>query len=272
MRVIGVVDLLDGQAVHAQAGRRECYAPVRATASVPIEPGDAVALAQTYLRDLGLAELYVADLDAILRRASDPARGDSRVAALAALGAPLWLDAGVSSVERAHRALDLGAAFVVVGLETLPSYSALARICDAVGGARVAFSLDLRAGKPIVAGDGVPVDEPAPLLAARAADAGAGAVIVLDLARVGTGSGLDFAMIARVRDAAPGPTLIAGGGLRGPEDLARLAEAGCDGVLVATALHDGRLDAEAVAAARRLGRGSDGRNPRHGVGHGSPRR
>ena len=272
MRVIGVVDLLAGQAVHARAGRRELYAPVRASAGVPIDPGDAVALARTYLTDLGLTELYVADLDAILRRAPVPAPGDSRVSALAALGAPLWLDTGVSSVERARRALDLGAMLVVVGLETLPSYDALARICDAVGGDRVAFSLDLRDGEPIVAGVGVPVDEPASRLAARAADAGVDAVIVLDLARVGTGKGLDLAMIAQVREAAPGRTVIAGGGVRGPADLTRLAEAGCDGVLVATALQDGRLDAEAIAAARRLRPPSDGRNPRHGVGHGSPRR
>jgi phosphoribosylformimino-5-aminoimidazole carboxamide ribotide isomerase len=39
--------------------------------------------------------------------------------------------------------------------------------------------------------------------------------------------------------------------VRGPEDLRRLADAGCEGALVATALHDGRLDSDDVAAARR---------------------
>jgi phosphoribosylformimino-5-aminoimidazole carboxamide ribotide isomerase len=95
-------------------------------------------------------------------------------------------------------------------------------------------------------------------VAARAASAGAGAVIVIDLARVGTGTGLDLALIARVREAAPQVTLLAGGGVRGPEDLARLADSGCDGALVATALHDGRLGAAEVAAAERLGRPLDG--------------
>ena len=66
---------------------------------------------------------------------------------------------------------------------------------------------------------------------------------MIDLARVGTGAGLDLPLIARVRDAAPGLTLLAGGGVRGPEDLARLVDAGCDGALVATALQDGRLGA-----------------------------
>src|SRR5438132_171602 len=90
--------------------------------------------------------------------------------------------------------------------------------------------------------------------AARAAAAGAGAVIVTALARVGTGTGLDLGLIARVRAAAPRVTLLAGGGVRGLEDIVRLADAGCDGALVATALHDGRLSAAGVAAARALGR------------------
>ena len=70
MRVIGVVDLLAGRAVHARAraGARERYEPVRAVAGTAIEPGDARALTHAYVTRLGVAELYVADLDAILGR------------------------------------------------------------------------------------------------------------------------------------------------------------------------------------------------------------
>src|SRR5204862_5712078 len=100
--------------------------------------------------------------------------------------------------------------------------------------------------------DSVPHDEPAQVLATRARDAGAGAVIVIDLARVGGGAGLDVPMIARVRQAAPALMLLAGGGVRGPDDLVRLADAGCDGALVATALHEGRLGAADIAAAELL--------------------
>ena len=89
-------------------------------------------------------------------------------------------------------------------------------------------------------------------MAARAASAGAGAVIVIDLARVGTGAGLDLALIARVRETTPGLTLVAGGGVRGLDDLARLADSGCDGALVATALHDGRLGAAPRSTAAAL--------------------
>ena len=96
MRIIGVVDLLAGRAVHARAGQRETYRPVQSVAGTAIESGDALALARTYVVHLGLTELYVADLDAIISGASQ----DTLVGAVAAVGVPLWLDAGVSSADR----------------------------------------------------------------------------------------------------------------------------------------------------------------------------
>jgi phosphoribosylformimino-5-aminoimidazole carboxamide ribotide isomerase len=141
----------------------------------------------------------------------------------------------------------------VVGLETLPSFDALEAICAAIGEERVAFSLDLRRGVPVTmraraSEQGVP-NEPASRLAARAAAAGVGHICVIDLARVGLGEGPDFGSIASVREAAPRLSLIAGGGIRGLEDLRHLAEAGCDGALVGTALHQGRLTPADIAIA-----------------------
>ena len=272
VRVIGVVDLLGGRAVHARAGRRDTYGPVRTVAGSSIEPGDALALARAYVDRLGLTDLYAADLEAILSRLrltsaspdeapsakSAPSSQEALVASVAALGTPLWLDAGVSSAAHARHALSLGAARIIVGLETLSSYDALGEICAAVGGDRVAFSLDLRDGTPVItpetirARGGRSPSEPVQVVAKRAADTGIRTMIVIDLARVGTGTGLDIGVIDRVRGATRGLTLLAGGGVRGLDDLGRLADAGCDGALVATALHDGRLGAAEVAAARRL--------------------
>jgi phosphoribosylformimino-5-aminoimidazole carboxamide ribotide isomerase len=240
-RVIGVIDLLDGQAVHARGGKRDEYQPI----------GDAIELARTYVERLGVSELYVADLDAIDDR--DPERVALRTAVRRATLsgspantiakiAPTWLDAGISSVERAREAIDIGAAHVVVGLETLSSFAALRQICGAVRGSRVAFSLDLRDGEPLGIGHG----EDAVALATRAIDAGAGAIVVLDLARVGMRTGLDLDLLARVRTAAPGVELVAGGGVRDADDLARLADAGCDAALVGTALRDGSLTTAAL--------------------------
>jgi phosphoribosylformimino-5-aminoimidazole carboxamide ribotide isomerase len=190
VRIIGVIDLLDGAAVHAVRGLRQQYEPVHSVG------GDALALARGYA-GMGVHELYAADLDAIRGHGAN----DALASAIAARCEALWLDAGISSVGRARHAIALGAARVIVGLETLSSYSALALICADIGDDRVAFSLDLR-------------------------------------------------LIARVREAAPHVTLVAGGGVRGPADLTRLAAAGCDAALVATALQSGALRADHDSATR----------------------
>ena len=124
--------------MHARGGDRDRYQPVSAVG------GDAVALARFY-RARGVAELYVADLDAIGGR---PAQ-DAIVDALIGLGLPLWLDAGITTWQRAQEIINRGAARVVVGLETLSAFEALDVICISVGGQRVAFSLDLREGAPL---------------------------------------------------------------------------------------------------------------------------
>jgi len=224
MRVIGVIDVRDGVAVYARGGVRERYETI----------GDPLELARKYLDDCGVAELYVADLDAI----ENPANAVRHPHVRALCGrSDVWLDAGVSSVVRAREAIALGAAHAVVGLETLPSFDVLTAICEAVGGNRVAFSLDMRGGRPLGIGEG---EHPA-VLASRAVRCGASAIIVLDLARVGMRGGLDVDLLKTVRDAARDVELIAGGGVRGQDDLERLAAIGSDGALVATALLDGTL-------------------------------
>ena len=241
MRVIPVLDLQHGQAVHARAGDRRHYAPVSTVLARGV-PGDARALARGYREGLGLAELYVADLDAITGASPQQAL----VSALARETTTLWLDAGIASLAHARAARHAGAARVIVGLETLPARSVLAEIICAAGAERVAFSLDLRSGAPVAAPELARLSPVA--LAELAARAGARTIIALDLARVGTGTGVDLALVRQLRAALPTHELIAGGGVSGPADLARLSEAGADGALVGSALHDGRIDRGALAA------------------------
>jgi len=47
-------------------------------------------------------------------------------------------------------------------------------------------------------------------------------------------------VISRIRDRTGGVELVAGGGVGGQADLRALAEAGCNGALVSTALLEGR--------------------------------
>src|SRR4029450_9471457 len=99
MRVLGVLDLLNGCAVHARAGDREQYEPVCVVAGASIEAGDARGMAGVYRDRLGLTEWYAADRGWIMGHSPH----DRIVSSLAATG-PLWLDAGVSSLDGARHA------------------------------------------------------------------------------------------------------------------------------------------------------------------------
>jgi phosphoribosylformimino-5-aminoimidazole carboxamide ribotide isomerase len=63
----------------------------------------------------------------------------------------------------------------------------------------------------------------------------------MNLRRVGSDAGPDFALIATLAAKAPGREVYAAGGVRSVEDLHRVASTGAAGALIATALHDGRL-------------------------------
>jgi phosphoribosylformimino-5-aminoimidazole carboxamide ribotide isomerase len=249
LQIIGVLDLRGGRAVHARAGARDRYSAVQSAAGWPIDPGNVRTLAEVYTDVLGISELYAADLDAILdRQPQDDVTKD-----LASMPAPLWLDAGVRSVEDARRAIAVGASRVIVGLETLPSFEVLSQICSAIGSDRVVFSLDMRDGQPIVANGVQPPDALSPEnLARTAATCGAGTLIVIDLARVGTGRGLDVELLKRIHAAAPSVKLIAGGGVRAWDDLVHVAMAGCTGALLASALHNGRIGPAEISQALKL--------------------
>jgi phosphoribosylformimino-5-aminoimidazole carboxamide ribotide isomerase len=235
-RIVGVIDLRHGHAVHAKGGAREAYAPVTAVAGREIRPGDARSVAGFY-GELGLDEVYAADLDAIAGRPWQ----DEVIRTLAETIPRLWLDAAITTPGDAQRALTLGASPVVVGLETLPSFQALQAMCEAVGPERVALSLDVREGVTLTANREIASGTPAAVVAARAVDSGVRTIIVLDLARVGARRGCNLDTISLVRRAVPQVTLLAGGGVRDEDDLRHLLDAGCDGVLVATALLSGSL-------------------------------
>ena len=82
-------------------------------------------------------------------------------------------------------------------------------------------------------------------IAAQTIKRGIRHLIVLDLARVGLGNGIGTENLCRrLATAHPRVEIVAGGGVHDVDDLRRLREAGVGGVLVASALHDGRIRRE----------------------------
>ncbi len=235
MKVIPVIDILNGVAVHAVRGKRSEYRPLQSRLS---DSPDPLKVAEAF-KTLGFSELYMADLDAIIDCSAD-FQVLKRITD--ATGLKLMVDAGVTSMERAKSLLENGVSKLVIGTETLQKKSFVAEAVAAFGSNRVVISLDLKGDKVLVKPGFDGCVGPVGLLK-EFRDMGVSQVIVLDLTRVGSGEGVNVDFLKKALEEVP-LELYVGGGVRDVNDLLELGEAGVSGALVATSLHSGKISIE----------------------------
>jgi len=239
-QVVPVLDVMGGRAVHAVGGDRGRYRPVRSI----IAPGDDPReLARGFRDALGLETLYLADLDAIAGRG--PSLPLYRH--LSGLGTALRVDAGVRTAGDVSPLLTVDGLAVIAGSETVAGPDAVAAMLDLAGPDRLIVSLDLRDGRPITPAADSWGGADAFEIARRLIGLGVRRLILLDLARVGRGDGVGtvelMEAIARER---PDVATVVGGGIAGEDDAIVLKRRGASAVLIGSALHDGRVDREAL--------------------------
>lgn len=261
MLVIPVIDVRGGEAVAASRGDRARYRPLVTPLAASADPV-AVALG---LRSLfPFQALYVADLDGIEARSPD--RVMQRRLAEAWPGSELWIDDGRAGADAtgggSPPALALptrgrgpvaqvarrcvppplwgrtgggdsrhppSIATHIIGSESLTSFHDYHRAREQAG-ADAPLSLDFR-------GD----DFLGPRELLDDATLWPDRLIVMTLARVGSGEGPDLVRLASVIARAGDREVYAAGGVRDVGDLRALRDIGAAGALVATALHAGRI-------------------------------
>lgn len=231
MKLIPVLDVIGGLVVRAIGGRRDEYEPIR---SVLTDSTSVSEVASAMLAATRSDTLYIADLDVIRWGVSDPNTPDNT--ALAALTSRILLDCGITcpcptSPQNIQP---------VLGLESAQPPERGGYDHGPLGNA---FSFDLYDGLLWKNWSGwVSAPDAVLELARRVYGLGFRTWIVLDIGRVGGGGGPGTeAILAKLRGEFPDVELLAGGGVRGWDDVKRLTDAGADGVLVASALHDGTL-------------------------------
>jgi phosphoribosylformimino-5-aminoimidazole carboxamide ribotide isomerase len=244
MQLLPVIDLFDGQVVRAVAGERANYRPIRSGLVDCARPGDVMRALLALAR---FEAVYVADLDAITRHGSD--RHFDLLVELAGVlqaagGQALWLDAGEAPwlPALAEAAAMHGITLVpVIGTESLAEDTFLATRMEALAGLDCVLSLDFRHGTLV---GPIALDEHPRAWPRR--------VIAMELSGVGVGAGPDLSGLERIVDAARRAgrgdvAVYAAGGVRDAGDLRTLAARGAAGVLLASALHDRRIDAGELA-------------------------
>lgn len=235
MKIVPVLDILKGVAVHGIRGERKEYRTLKSVLCASAKPTD-IALA---FKSFGFNELYVADLDAILgKRANFTLYKQIK----AETGLDLMIDAGINNIEKAGKVLETGASNIIVGTETLKNLGFVRQAIKSFGKDRVIVSIDLKKGKMISISETIRSMDPLSL-AEMLEKMGVIKIIILDLARVGSERGVNLAIVREILEKT-NVEVLTGGGIRGINDLEALRNMGVSAALVATVLHTGRLTAE----------------------------
>lgn len=214
-RIIGVIDVKGGRAVAAVGGQRDQYQPIRAV------DGSAERLINHY-QNQSLSGIYIADLDAIETGAIDGGLWNVMLAAAAA-DLTIYADVGRANLDfeagqRCHRIFS-SESFSSIGSATNEPGFQLSS----------AVSLDYRGEHFLGTAEADWIEH------SVTSDL---TTIILDLHRVGTSGGPSVGRrCSDIRRSGLSGKLISGGGVRNENELQQLIEAGCDLVLVGTALH-----------------------------------
>jgi len=244
MLVIPAIDLKDGRCVRLVRGDMN---------QATVYADDPAAVARGF-EAAGAEWIHVVDLDGAIHGA--PVNADAIGAVCKAVGARVEVGGGVRDLATLERVFAAGAGRVVLGTAALEDPDFFRDACRRHPGAILA-GIDARRGLVSVAGWMRDSDTDVETLAARVADAGAAAIVFTDIARDGTGDGVNAAAVDALAAKVALP-VIASGGVATLDDvraLVALRRPNLTGVIVGRAIYTGAVD---LAAALRLGRAAHG--------------
>jgi cyclase len=208
------------------------------------DAGDPVELAKVYDAE-GADELTFLDISASSDERATTMEVVSKVAEEVFI--PLTVGGGVRSVEDVDRLLRAGADKVGVNTAAIARPELLAEIADRFGNQVLVLSVDARRAPGTASGFEVTTHGgrrsagiDAVEWAARAADLGAGEILLNSMDADGTRDGFDLEMLHAVRAEVAIP-VIASGGAGAAEHFAPAVAAGADAVLAASVFHFGTL-------------------------------
>lgn len=219
--IIPVIDIKDGIAVGAVAGNRESYSELRSVICKSYDPFD---VAKCYHR-LGFKEIYIADLDGILK--SEP-NLDLIKKIYRNLELRIYYDIGIWTLEEMR---NLPKVIPVIATETMSSLNLLALERNFV------ISIDTRNGKLLCE---IPINLNE-FLRIIGKSSRIREVILLDLERVGMLKGPNLNLCRYVLEKLPGKKVIYGGGVENIFSLYSLYRIGISRAIVGSALHNGMI-------------------------------
>jgi phosphoribosylformimino-5-aminoimidazole carboxamide ribotide isomerase len=219
-----VLDILNGNVVHAVKGERSKYKSIQGSmicgSSDPFEIISAVKPREIYIADLDHIQ-NIGDNFEIIKKIS----GKTKTMA----------DIGVKNMGDVQKCAEI-ADTVIIGTETA-SFEVIEYAALQFPG-RINVSIDVKNGSVLTKDttmEGRPED-----LVRRMNEIEIKDIIILDLGKVGTSAGIDKIFLKKIAEISTHNILV-GGGIKNLDDIETLERLGIGGALAATALHNGNI-------------------------------
>ncbi|MFX0102646.1 MAG: HisA/HisF-related TIM barrel protein [Candidatus Hodarchaeota archaeon] len=234
-RVVPVIDIKDGMAVHAIKGERKKYEPVNCGWC---ENGEYLDLVRGYSKFFSLNDLYVADLDAIIK---DEMNFEMYNRIRWICQGKIMIDAGITSLTKFMQIKDYNFDEIILGTESVASLEEFSKIISIHPGTTI-ISLDFRNGELLTPINELKEEDPAGIL--KILDKlKPDAFIFLELTSVGAKTGVRTSIAADLPKNTSTPIYL-GGGIKVIEDIKNARDLGFKGVLLATALQEGLIKSD----------------------------
>ena len=216
MEIIPVIDIMNNIAVHGKSGDRDNYKPLKSVLCNSSNPANII---NTYKKN-GAKKVYIADLDAIMENGNN-------FKCIKELDIYKIVDCGIKNKKDIQNLEKLNFCDkLIIGTETLDDLSIL-------NNENIILSLDYKDGKLL----NYELDEILNNIQDNTP------LILLDISSVGTQKGINTELIKEIkRKKKTTNPLYIGGGIKDENDLIEAYNLNVDGVLIATAIHNGTLD------------------------------
>jgi phosphoribosylformimino-5-aminoimidazole carboxamide ribotide isomerase len=239
-RIIPVLDIMNGIAVHANKGLRNEYQPIHMKFSQSSQPQD---LMDIFSQKFQFTEAYIADLDSIIREKPNIELLHS---VIQNTHIKIMLDAGIRNLYDVIQFKNLGLNKLILATETIDSFDVIEDAITEVGKEKIVVSIDMKE-QHLVSESQEMAQMDIKSIIKNVIKRGITEIILLDLAKIGSlsgGSGSDYQTL---RTQFPSIEFIIGGGIKDMNDIRMLDQQKFNGCLIATALHKGIITPQKVA-------------------------
>jgi HisA/HisF family protein len=217
-------------------GEREKYKPLK---SVLIKSTDPIEIVKKIKHETLIHEVYIADLDAILRREPN---FSLLTEILKIPEIKIMIDPGIILAKNILEYSNYGLDSLILGLETIKNLEVVSDCLEIIGSHKTIVSIDMYNEGILTNVKEIKNQRPIEIIK-KIEELGVKKIILLDLYKVGQKIGGVPPLYLKIREQFNGQILV-GGGIKDIKDIELYIHHHFSGVLIGTALHDGTVEIE----------------------------